>query len=261
MEQSSQPPVKHQPWSDDELFAAADAYLRMLRQELSGSAYNKADTNRQLREGKLSGRNKSSIELRMQNISAVLFEMRIPHLAGYLPAMNIGTGVAKRLKAALVATGIDDLYNFIPTANQSVLEKRTAGLVANPVAVAPVGQVAPEKIITTSTAFVRDPAVRAWVMLNAGGVCEGCASPAPFKLMTGKLYLEVHHVVPLAAKGSGTITNAVALCPNCHRRCHLSLDRDEFKLSLYEGIDRLIVEVPVDPEPFVAELNSDADLN
>ena len=231
----------------------------MLRQELSGAAYNKADTNRRLREGKLSGRNKSSIELRMQNISAVLFEMRIPHLTGYLPAMNIGTGVAKRLKAALMEAGIDDLYDFIPTANQSVLEKRTAGLIANPVAIAPVGNVAPEKIVTSTTAFVRDPAVRAWVLLNADGVCEGCAFPAPFKLMTGKLYLEVHHVVPLAAKGSDTITNAVALCPNCHRRCHLSLDKDEFKLSLYEGIGRLIVEVPVDPNPFAAELISDTD--
>jgi 5-methylcytosine-specific restriction protein A len=62
--------------------------------------------------------------------------------------------------------------------------------------------------------------------------------------MDGYAYLEVHHVLPLASNGSDKTTNAVALCPNCHRRCHFSLDRDAFKLALYEKIGRLEIEVP-----------------
>lgn len=48
----------------------------------------------------------------------------------------------------------------------------------------------------------------------------------------------------LASHGSDTTTNAVALCPNCHRCCHSSIDRDNFKLHLYQKIPRLIVEAP-----------------
>ncbi len=33
-------------------------------------------------------------------------------------------------------------------------------------------------------------------------------------------YLEVHHRIPLAKKGEDTVANAIALCPNCHRKSH-----------------------------------------
>ncbi|WP_444959398.1 HNH endonuclease [Microbulbifer sp. ZKSA002] len=36
----------------------------------------------------------------------------------------------------------------------------------------------------------------------------------------GEPFLEVHHLRRLADNGSVTITNAVALCPNCHREFH-----------------------------------------
>lgn len=31
---------------------------------------------------------------------------------------------------------------------------------------------------------------------------------------------EVHHKVPLSAGGDDTVENAIALCPNCHRKAH-----------------------------------------
>ena len=92
---------------------------------------------------------------------------------------------------------------------------------------------------------MRDPAVKRWVLDVANGVCEGCDLPAPFIGQDGYPYLEVHHVMHLGSHGSDRISNAAALCPNCHRRCHYGMDRDEFKLSLYEKIDRLMIEVPV----------------
>jgi hypothetical protein len=105
----------------------------------------------------------------------------------------------------------------------------------------PDGSVQPQKVSTVSTVFVRAPKVRTWVLREAKGICEGCGSNAPFKV-DGLPFLEVHHVKHLAQKGSDRLTNAVALCSNCHQRCHRSRDRDEFTAGLYSKISRLIQE-------------------
>ncbi|MEW7848402.1 HNH endonuclease [Massilia aurea] len=97
---------------------------------------------------------------------------------------------------------------------------------------------------TITTSYVRDPAVNAWVLQAANGRCEGCDALVPFMGGDGLPYLEVHHVMPLSSHDSDTTTNAAALCPNCHRRCHSSIDRDEFKLALCHKIPRLIIEAP-----------------
>lgn len=79
----------------------------------------------------------------------------------------------------------------------------------------------PSKVAVSTTAFIRNPDVVAEVLYRAGGVCESCKSPAPFqRASTGEPYLEVHHRVPLAADGDDTVENAIALCPNCHRKSH-----------------------------------------
>jgi hypothetical protein len=79
----------------------------------------------------------------------------------------------------------------------------------------------PEKIETTTISFRRNPDVVAEVLLRAEGKCEKCLQPAPFKRASnGSPYLEVHHRVMLAAGGEDTVTNAIALCPNCHRAAH-----------------------------------------
>jgi hypothetical protein len=66
----------------------------------------------------------------------------------------------------------------------------------------------------------------------------GLKNRSPFNLANGQPYLEVHHVKPLAEGGPDLVENAVALCPNCHRRCHLSVDRDA--ANLYLHVSRLI---------------------
>ncbi|MCP6330186.1 HNH endonuclease, partial [Klebsiella pneumoniae] len=66
------------------------------------------------------------------------------------------------------------------------------------------------RVEATSRRFIRDPNVIAWVTVNAGGVCEACDSPAPFKREDGEPYLEVHHVRPLAEGGPDSADNAVA---------------------------------------------------
>lgn len=79
----------------------------------------------------------------------------------------------------------------------------------------------PSKIATTTYIFNRNPDVVAETLIRANGVCQGCSKPAPFnRRKNGNPYLEVHHRKPLAEGGTDSLDNAVALCPNCHRKAH-----------------------------------------
>jgi 5-methylcytosine-specific restriction protein A len=215
----------------------------MLHAELDGLPFNKAEVNRQLRAGPLSARTEGSIEFRMQNISATLHGLKMPWISGYRPAKNVGSSVNAKLAELLELNGIDLLTSFVPTANPDLLAERVSVLRKRHLAKIPPGSSRPPSVVTSSITFVRDPAIKAWVLENADGLCEGCGSAAPFTGQDGQPYLEVHHVTPLASNGTDRITNAVALCPNCHRRCHYSRDKDEFKLELYERVPRLVLEV------------------
>ena len=103
----------------------------------------------------------------------------------------------------------------------------------------PEGNINPPPLVTTFSGFARDPLVKAWVLLNARGTCEGCGCRAPFTTPSGEDFLEVHHVRLLSEHGTDTTTNAVALCPNCHRRSHYSWDRTDFTDALYLKVPRL----------------------
>jgi 5-methylcytosine-specific restriction protein A len=231
-------------WSDAELSAAVMAYLSMLRMELNGEAYVKSQVNQELRDGVLAKRTKSSVEFRMQNISATFYDLRLPCVTGYRPAKNVGSSVKERIRSVLEQHDVSDLEAYVPTANPQTLERNILALRKQAWIKTPTGSIHPGQVITTSTSYVRDPAVKLWVLKAADGVCEGCALPAPFMGDGGFPYLEVHHVIPLSCHGSDRISNAAALCPNCHRRCHFGSDREEFKLSLYERVERLRIEVP-----------------
>lgn len=236
--------LNNSSWTDDELTSAIQAYLDMLHAELNGHAYSKAEVNRRLRAGPLSIRTKGSIEFRMQNISAALYELKMPWIAGYLPAKNIGSTVKEKMIALLRDCGIEFLEHYIPTSDHVTLANKVTSLRMQTLGTRPMGNFQPTVVSSITTSYIRDPAVKAWVLQAAKGQCEGCDSPAPFVGNDGLPYLEVHHVMPLASHGSDTTTNAVALCPNCHRRCHSSIDRDNFKLYLYQKIPRLIIEAP-----------------
>lgn len=241
---NSEPSKNGTLWSDEELSFAVQAYVWMLRRELRNEPFVKSEVNQELRSGPLALRTKSSIELRMQNISSTLFDMRLPRISGYLPAKNVGSGVKDRLRELLVQHGIAELSMYQATADLELLEVNVSKLRAATIPKVPPGSTRPQKIQSVTSSFYRDPAVKGWVLQESGGLCEGCGTAAPFIGIDEMPYLEVHHVVPLSHFGSDTVFNAVALCPNCHRRCHFSTDRDEFKLSLYERIPRLKIEIP-----------------
>ena len=76
----------------------------------------------------------------------------------------------------------------------------------------------------SSVQFYRNAAVAEYVKRWARGSCELCGNEAPFRNRGGFPYLECHHIEWLAEGGEDSILNAVALCPNCHRKMH-SLNR------------------------------------
>ena len=225
-------------WSDAEIQAAVDAYLSMLSREQSGQTVNKAHENRVLREGALAGRTKGSVEFRMQNISTVLEELGRKRIVGYKPAKNVGANVVRSIRDALNAPSPLTPEDFVPTADEATLEQRAIKLEKQLFKGEPEGILKPQQVSNSGNSFVRDPVVRAWVRKEAKGICEGCGKPAPFE-KDGRPFLEVHHVKHLAQEGSDRPSNAVALCPNCHRRCHHSSDRDAFTAQLYEKVGRL----------------------
>ncbi len=213
----------------------------MLAREQAGQSINKAHENRVLREGLLAGRTKGSVEFRMQNISTVLVELGRRRIEGYKPAKNVGANVAISIRKALNAPTPVAPEDFAPTADETTLEQRAAKLEQQPITDEPKGIEKPQQAQSSAKSFIRDPGVRAWVRRQAAGKCEGCGEPAPFE-KSGKPFLEVHHVKHLAREGSDRPSNAVALCPNCHRRCHHSDDSAAFTESLYQKVGRLLRE-------------------
>ncbi|WP_223415304.1 MULTISPECIES: HNH endonuclease signature motif containing protein [unclassified Pseudomonas] len=75
--------------------------------------------------------------------------------------------------------------------------------------------------IVKTVVFIRNPDVVAEVLSQANGVCTLCNQKAPFKRKKDQTpYLEVHHRKPLADGGEDIVANAIAVCPNCHRKAH-----------------------------------------
>jgi len=106
----------------------------------------------------------------------------------------------------------------------------------------PEGQKNPESNEKTITVYKRDPEVKASVLQSAKGYCELCEDKAFLKSKNNIPYLEVHHLRKLSDNGSDTVTNAVAICANCHRKLHYANNRDELLNDLYNKVSRLVRE-------------------
>jgi len=98
-----------------------------------------------------------------------------------------------------------------------------------------------QKTYSNITNYVRDPKVKAWVLKEANGQCECCEVDAPFSTAQGEPFLEVHHLRRLADGGSNTVSNAVAVCPNCHREMYFGINKTTLISSIYK-VSRLVHE-------------------
>jgi len=93
----------------------------------------------------------------------------------------------------------------------------------------------PDAVFSSSVRFVRDPSVVAFSRMRASFNCEvpDC-SFEPFSQKEGRIYLEVHHLVPLAEGGADTPQNTAALCPNHHREVHYGIHGRKLTVLLQE---------------------------
>lgn len=127
---------------------------------------------------------------------------------------ELGRSFAGSTSPAVESTYLqDELDKQVAQSAQQPANTRQARLAAAPKK--------PQKVQVTSTGFLRNPDVIAETLARAEGICEACHQSAPFQRRKDNTpYLEVHHRIPLAEGGEDTVENALALCPNCHRKAH-----------------------------------------
>lgn len=216
-------------WTEDELRAAVSAYIEMREKSRTGEPFTKKAYYDALAVE--FGRSPKAFEFRMQNISHVLELMGRPWLPGLVPARNVGANVAARIEGLIASVE----GKYVPPVAAFAITVREASKKSK---AAPTGVARPRSTNVVVTQYARDPAVKAWVLRLAKGFCECCRQAAPFETADGP-FLEVHHLRLLAENGSDTICNAVAICPNCHRRLHYGLGAEAIIEELYTRISRL----------------------
>ncbi len=91
--------------------------------------------------------------------------------------------------------------------------------------------------------YQRNPSYSAYALKRANYLCELDNSHKTFKQENSRNYVEGHHVIPMHAQEDFEYSidvpeNIVALCPNCHRKVHLSDEESKNKIvhKLYKII-------------------------
>lgn len=105
------------PWSFEELDAIVADYFDMLDRETRGVRYVKAEHNRLLRESGVD-RSKGSVEMKHQNISAVLLELGMPWIDGYKPAVNYQDAIIEAIGRHLGSTIARKAVDAVPHAHR-----------------------------------------------------------------------------------------------------------------------------------------------
>ncbi|MBR7613232.1 HNH endonuclease [Citrobacter braakii] len=155
-----------------------------------------------------------------------------------------GTSSGNRTKRILISVeGFDDVetwfsivegdfsYYSVPTFDENELLFRTQQL-ANFKLSEPEGIQTPQSKVSTLKIYARSPEVKAWILQESKGICSLCLKTAPFRMPNGEPFLEVHHIIPLSEGGKDTPDNCAALCPNCHRAVHYSIEASSLQAKL-----------------------------
>ena len=91
-------------WTENENRLIVDDYLAMLARECANQPYNKTEHRNALIKAMGGTRSRGVIEMKHQNISAVMLELGLPYITGYKPLPNIQEAliaeVGRRLEAS-----------------------------------------------------------------------------------------------------------------------------------------------------------------
>ena len=96
--------------------------------------------------------------MRMQNISAVMIELKLPFIPGYLPRGQVGS----RVKPILIAAIEKHSGNmpWVATFDPQELEARVAAMMSQPLVETPPGNPVPRQTVSQVTVFERSPLVK-----------------------------------------------------------------------------------------------------
>ncbi len=151
-------------WSQQEVDATVVAYFEMLLLEAKQEKFNKSERNASLRRV-LKGRSQASVELKHQNISAVLHGLDLPFISGYKPRGNSQLLLRKAVQKFVLDNG--DLVRLVVDALEEVkapAEKEFRAVVVDAPAIELVAQlqsVAPRVRLPRKSDFAaRDEANR-----------------------------------------------------------------------------------------------------
>ena len=211
------PPIHGERWSRDELVAATDAYLGMIRKELAGEPFNKEKVKRELLAGPSLGR--SSVDHRLQNISYVLQTMNLPWVEGFKPLSGVSD------EDAAVVRGVVEPWRI------ELLQ--AAGEGTDPTTPDPVTPEGSRRYVVVNR-YERSRVNRRIAIKEHGTTCTVCR----VKLVDiygeiGDGFIHMHHRVPaskLAELGDTYRFNAKTdlepVCPNCHAMLHIGRGSD-----------------------------------
>jgi hypothetical protein len=128
-------------WSQHEVDATVAAYFEMLLLEAKQEKFNKSERNAALRHV-LKGRSQASVELKHQNISAVLHGMDLPFISGYKPRGNSQLLLRKAVQKFILDRG--ELLRHMVDALEEVktpAEKQSRAVLVDPPAIELVAKI------------------------------------------------------------------------------------------------------------------------
>lgn len=83
--------------------------------------------------------------------------------------------------------------------------------------------------VMRTSAYIR-ALLRTQISMYTDGKCELCGKPAPFSDNNGDPYLELHFIDDDSDVAKPDPSNAVVLCPNCHRKIHVLGNEEDNKV-------------------------------
>jgi hypothetical protein len=128
------------PWHDDELDAIIEDYFAMLSADLAGKSYVKSRHSAALMAR--IGRTHRSVEFKHQNISAVLDELGLPWIPGYMPKRNYQNAIFDAIDRYL--TLHPEILKSTPTAPSLVAAE--SGIFVDPPVPAILDKPIPERL-------------------------------------------------------------------------------------------------------------------
>ena len=120
-------------WTEQEIIASVDAWVRMYKMQQSGTPFVKEEVVRVLQSNELSARTRGSVQMRFMNISAVSLALEHEIVRGFQPLGNVGKTNWERIQSRMEYHGfeIDDIESSIEEEMNILMQSGLEGFEAS----------------------------------------------------------------------------------------------------------------------------------